>query len=79
MKEAFIGIMPCDGGLTFRAVLGYIKDTMIRCSFDANKLVAVSFDGALKCIARLIKEDTYIVLHTAMNSLSRMHHMNLHS
>ena len=25
-KDAFIGIMPCDGGLTSRAFLGYIKD-----------------------------------------------------
>ena len=36
---------------------------MIRCSFDANKLVAVSSDGdsAMNCLARLIKEE--IVSH----------------
>ena len=57
--NAFIGIMPCDGGLTSRAFLGYIKDIMIRWSFDANKLVAVSFDGAsaMKCLTRLIKDE----------------------
>ena len=69
VKDAFIGIIPCDNGLTSEALLGYIKDIMIRCSFDSQKLVAgsfdsqklvaVAFDGAsiMKHLAQLIKKE----------------------
>ena len=29
VKDAFIGIIPCDNGLTSEALLGYIKDIMM--------------------------------------------------
>ena len=45
LSEDFIGIMPCDEGLTSEAVLKYVKDIIVRCNMDPTKLISMAFDG----------------------------------
>ena len=33
--EDFIGVMPCDGGLSSEALLKYVQDILVRCNIDA--------------------------------------------
>lgn len=62
VSEQFLGILPCDAGLTSEALLGYIKDILIRCNLSAQKMAAMAFDGAsaMKKLAKLIKENLSI-------------------
>jgi len=58
-KEDFIGLKPCDGGVTAEALLENVKDIMLRCGMEEKKIVAATFDGAsaMKALGRLIKEN----------------------
>ena len=57
IAEDFIGVMPCDKGLTSEALLTYVQDIMVRCSMDTNNMIAMAFDGAsaMKQLASLLK------------------------
>ena len=57
ISEDFIGVMPCDEGLTSEALLKYVTDIMVRCDMDASKLISMAFDGAstMKHLAALLK------------------------
>ena len=59
VKEVFIGVFPCTGGVTSEALLKYVKDFLARCNMDPQKMVGISFDGAssMKNLAKLIKEN----------------------
>ena len=66
--ENFIGILPCDQGLTSDALLKYIQDILTRCNMDMKKLVGTAFDGASSIVrlAGLLKEtfgDNLIHIH----------------
>lgn len=56
-SEDFIGVMPCDEGLTSEALLKYVKDIMVRCNMDSSKMISMAFDGAssMKHLASLLK------------------------
>ena len=58
-KEDFIGFFPCRGGVTSKALLKYVKDLLIRCNMNPQKMVGMSFEGAssMKNLAKLIKEN----------------------
>jgi hypothetical protein len=53
----FVGVLPCDEGLTSEASLKYVKDIMVRCSMGATKMIGMAFDGAssMKNFAMLIQ------------------------
>jgi len=44
ISEAFIGVMPCDEGLTSESLLTYVNDIMVRCSMDTTKMSSIAFD-----------------------------------
>ena len=57
--ESFIRMLSCDQGLTSNALLKYIKDILLRCNIDSQKLVGTTFDGAssMARLAVLLKEN----------------------
>ena len=57
ISEAFIGVMPCDEGLTSERLLTYVNDIMVRCNMDTNNMSSMAFDGAsaMKQLAALLK------------------------
>ena len=59
IHEDFIGMMPCDEGVTSKSLLKYVKDILLRCEFQNDKLIGMAFDGAsaMKLLAKLVKED----------------------
>ena len=59
VKEDFIGVFPCTGGVTSEALLKYVKNLLVRCNMDPQKMVGILFDGAssMKNLAKLIKEN----------------------
>ena len=66
--ESFIGMLSCNQGLTSDALLKYIKDILLRCNMDTQKLVGTAFDGASSMVrlAALLKEnfgDNIIHIH----------------
>ena len=58
IEEAFLGIRPCDHGLTAEALLKYIGDILIRCGLGKENLVGMGFDGpsVMKKLAKLVKQ-----------------------
>ncbi|MEL7308435.1 MAG: hypothetical protein AAGK05_11580 [Pseudomonadota bacterium] len=58
IEEAFLGIRPCDHGLTAEALLNYIGDILIRCGLRKENLVGLGFDGpsVMKKLAKLVKQ-----------------------
>ena len=58
IKEDFIGVYPCDGGLTADALLVNIQDIMRRCTFKPEKMIGCAFDGAsvMKSLGSKIKD-----------------------
>ena len=68
MFESFIRMLSCDQGLTSDALLKYIKDILLRCSMDTQKLVGTAFHRASSMVrlAALLKEnfgDNIIHIH----------------
>ena len=57
--EDFIGVMPCDGGLSSEALLKYVQDILVRCNIDTQKMAGMAFDGesAMKRLAVLLKNE----------------------
>ena len=57
--EDFIGVMPCDVGLSSKALLKYVKDILVHCHLNPQRMAAMAFDGALamKQLAVLIKDE----------------------
>ena len=57
ISEDFVGVLPCDEGLTSEALLKYVKDIMVRCSMGATEMIGMAFDGAssMKNLAMLIQ------------------------
>lgn len=56
--EDFLGVVPCDEGLTSDALLKYIQNILLRCSIDTKELVGTAFDGAPSMVrlATLLKQ-----------------------
>ena len=68
MFESFIRMLSCDQGLTSDALLKYIKDILLRCNMDTQKLVGTAFHRASSMVrlAALLKEnfgDNIIHIH----------------
>ena len=66
--KSFIGMLSCHQGLTSDALLKYIKDILLRCNMDTQKLVGTAFDGASSMVrlAAPLKEnfgDNIIHIH----------------
>ena len=59
VKEDFIGVFPCAGGVTSKALFKYVKDMLVGCNMDPQKMVGMSFDedSSIKNLAKLIKEN----------------------
>ena len=59
VKENFIGVFPCTGDVTSKALLKYVKDLLVQCNMDPQKIIGMSFNGAssIKNLAKLIKEN----------------------
>ena len=59
VMEDFIGVMPCDGGLSSEALLKYVQDILVRCNIDTQKMAGMAFDGAsaMKRLAFLLKNE----------------------
>ena len=57
VSEDFFGIYECSDGLSSDALLGYIKDILIRTSLDGKKMAAMGFDGgvAMKSFSQKLK------------------------
>ena len=57
VRKEFIGIMPCEEGLTADELFSYITDVFLRCGVNNNKFIATSFDGAstMKSLAQKLK------------------------
>ena len=79
VSEDFFGIYECSDGLSSDALLGYIKDILIRTSLDGKKMAAMDFDGgaSMKSFSQKLKTKiapnaTFIALPIAMSSLLRM-------
>jgi len=41
ISEDFVDVLPCDEGLTFEALLKYVKDIMVRCSMGATEMIGI--------------------------------------
>ncbi|XP_028407534.1 uncharacterized protein LOC114530150 [Dendronephthya gigantea] len=57
--EDFIGVMPCDEGLSSEALLKYLQDVLVRCNMNTQKMAGMAFDGAsaMKRLAVLLKDE----------------------
>jgi len=58
VKEDFVGIFDCCHGVSSDALMSYIKDILLRCNLDPQKVAGIGFDGAsvMKCLAAKLKE-----------------------
>lgn len=57
--EDFIGVIPCDEGLSSAALLKYVQDILVRCNMATQKMAGMAFDGAsaMKRLAVLVKDE----------------------
>ena len=44
--EDFIAVMPCNEGLSPEALLKYVKDILVHCNLNPQRMAAMAFDGA---------------------------------